>query len=55
MRPLFLMTKILYKKNNPKNETNKVKENMIVLISELRIDARLFEGKKPPEGTLNRL
>ena len=45
------MTKILYEKNNPKKETNKVEENIIVLVSELRIDARLFEGKKPPEET----
>ena len=51
LRPLFLIKKILQEKNNPKNETSKVKENILILISVLRIDARLFVGKKPPEET----
>tara|TARA_Y100000816_G_C25948129_1_gene494554 strand:+ start:568 stop:777 length:210 start_codon:yes stop_codon:yes gene_type:complete len=39
----------LYKKNNPKNDINKVKENKLILSSVFNIEERLLVGKKPPE------
>tara|TARA_B100000575_G_scaffold166236_1_gene132914 strand:- start:96 stop:272 length:177 start_codon:yes stop_codon:yes gene_type:complete len=39
----------LYKKNNPKNDINKVKEKILILSSVFNIEERLLVGKKPPE------
>ena len=39
----------MYKKNNPKNDISKVKENKLILSSVFNIEERLLVGKKPPE------
>tara|TARA_B100001121_G_scaffold78458_1_gene69587 strand:+ start:307 stop:531 length:225 start_codon:yes stop_codon:yes gene_type:complete len=44
-----LIKKILYKKNNPKKDINRVIENKLILSSVFNIEERLLVGKNPPE------
>ena len=47
--PFLLYTAKLYKKNKLKKESNISTEKIIVWVWLLRIDSRLFTGKKPPD------
>ncbi len=44
-----MIKKILYKKNNPKKDINRVIENKLILSSVFNIEERLLVGKNPPE------
>ena len=49
LSPLFLIKKILYKKNSPKKDISMVKEKRFIFRSVFNMEERLFVGKKPPE------
>ena len=49
LSPLFLIKKILYKKNSPKKDISMVKEKRFIFRSVFNMEERLFVGKKPPD------